>query len=57
MPLRERQEVEEMSRAAGVDFLRSLHDLQKRIWDSSGSSLPSLATCAKNRTHSRVTIS
>jgi hypothetical protein len=52
MPLRERQEVEEVSRAAGrVDFLRSLHDLQKRPWDSSGSSLPSLTTCAKNRTH------
>ena len=55
MPLRERQEVEEMSRAAGVDFLRALHDVQKRPWDSSGSSLPSPTTCAKNRTHSRVT--
>jgi hypothetical protein len=55
MPLREREEVEEMSRAAGVDFLCLLHDFQKRPRDSFGSSLPSPTTCAKNRTHSHVT--
>jgi hypothetical protein len=40
MPLRERQEMEEMSRAAGIDFSRSLHasngTLPKRVVALSG---------------------